>query len=195
MAPARDNAWRIRSCSLSTPVRVMSPLATQRWLLITITRKPARLSSAMAWAAPGKKSICSQQVTYSPSGAFRLMTPSRSRNTAFCMFFMKDCLLYQFGKNVPDQDVALLNARRCAGRHTDAAIGRRPRFRKPSSRAAGQGHGVQLHFFRGRQRAQHIGGVAAGRDADGDIAGTPQGLDLPRKYQVKAVVVSDRGQA
>src|SRR5258705_6281782 len=47
-----------------------------------MTLQPARFSNEIASATPGRKWKSSQRVTYWPSAALRLITPSRSKNTA-----------------------------------------------------------------------------------------------------------------
>src|SRR5579875_3068704 len=59
-----------------------SPLATQRWLVMTITRKPASRSRRIASATPGRILKSCHRVMYPSPGALPLITPSRSRNTA-----------------------------------------------------------------------------------------------------------------
>src|SRR5215211_7965814 len=65
----------------STSAVVMRPSATPRWLVTTTTRSPAARSEPTASATPGRNSKSSHDSTYSPGGAFTLMTPSRSRKT------------------------------------------------------------------------------------------------------------------
>lgn len=50
-----------------------------RWLETTMTRSPARLRRAIDSTTPGSRWKRLQSDTYSPSGGFRLRTPSRSK--------------------------------------------------------------------------------------------------------------------
>src|SRR5271165_6367857 len=70
-----------------------------------MTLQPARLSNAIPSATSGRKWKSSQRVTYSPSPALRLITPSRSRNAAL---FIKQLLLHDLRDHLTDQNVALL---------------------------------------------------------------------------------------
>src|SRR5271154_747122 len=63
-------------------------------------------------------SIASQFAMYSPSAALRLITPSRSRNTAFIIKLFLDNLT----KNMPGKDMRFLDSRRLFRRNTDAVI-------------------------------------------------------------------------
>src|ERR1700751_4181527 len=101
--------------------------------------KPALYKAATETSASGRNRTSSQFVTYAPSGAFSMMTPSRSRNTAmaddrlgfgtndlkksnsFAVCVSRDVMLskqivfYELAKNVPKQNVRLLNSRRLIG--------------------------------------------------------------------------------
>src|SRR5215813_7284013 len=97
----------------------MSPLATHRWLVTTMTRKPASFSRAMASGISGKISIFSQLVMYWSPGAFRLITPSRSRNAAL---LIEDRLFNQLRNDVADQNVTFLDPGRVIGGDTDTKV-------------------------------------------------------------------------
>jgi len=56
----------------------------------------------------------------------------------------------------------------------------------------GQSHGVQPDFFRRRHPVEDVRRLAASRNPDCHIAAVGQSLELPREYQIKAVVIADR---
>ncbi len=56
---------------------------------------------------------------------------------------------------------------------------------------AGQGNGLQIHFFGRRESAKDIRRIATG----GDPAGAGQGFDLAGEDLVKTIAVCDGGDA
>ena len=52
IAPACARRLVMRSCIVSNSTKDISPLATQRWLVTTITEKPARFSRVMPSTTP-----------------------------------------------------------------------------------------------------------------------------------------------
>src|SRR5262249_22219321 len=129
------------------------------------------------------------RVTYCPSGAFWLITPSRSRKAAL---FMKNCMLGEFGNDVTNQDVAFLNARSFVRWGTETVVGCAFHF---PARASGKSYGVDSHLLRSLETAQNIRRIAARGNTDGHITGTAQRLKLPREQQIEAVVIPDRRDA
>src|SRR6516225_10593322 len=84
-----------------------------------MAENPAWLSNEMASATRGRNWNSSQRVMYWPSGALRLITPSRSRNAAL---LMEEFPFHQFGNNMTDKDMAFLNAGSVARRSTKTMI-------------------------------------------------------------------------
>ena len=105
---------------------------------------------------------------------------------------MEKFLLDDFGKNVADERVALLNARRNLRRGADAMIGNSAEF---AARFAGESHSGQAKFFCGEQTGDYVWGIAAGGDADGNVAGTGQGFDLAGENLIETVIVANGGEA
>src|SRR4029079_3859492 len=98
---------------------------------------------------------------YAPSGAFWLMTPSRSRNAAFVL--MKNCFFGEFRDDVSNENVALLNARSFIGRRAQAVV--RSAFHLASS-APRQSHGMDPHLFGNFESFKDVRRVAAGGNTD-----------------------------
>src|SRR5215469_1125235 len=128
---------------------------------------------------------------YWPSGAFRLITPSRSRNAAL---LMKEFLFHQLGNNVADQGMALLNARRVARWSAKAVIYIGSLFEFAPWRA-GKCNGMQTNFFGRRNTMDYVWRTTAGGKPDGDVSGTCQSFELARENLVEAIVVSNRRNA
>src|SRR3974390_812176 len=120
----------------------------QRWLLTTTTEKFASFKCRIPSGTPGRNSKSSQRTMYWPSGAFRLTTPSRSKNTARCM---KQLLFDDLTNDVTDQHMAFLNARGHFRRHTNAIVEISTELQFPA-RLARKSDRVQLQFLGGRNR-------------------------------------------
>src|SRR6516162_6014405 len=155
------------------------------------TEKSARFNTSMASATLGKNSKSCQRVMYWPSGALRLMTPSRSRNTALCM---KQFLFDQFGHDVPDENMTLLNARRLARRSTETKVHVCRQFQL-SSGSTRKSNGQQAKTFRCHKSLYNIRGVSAGRYSDCRVTCTGQRFQLAGEDVLKAIVVGDRCKA
>src|SRR5215208_6547540 len=161
----------------STEAALIRPSATPRWLVTTTTRSPASRSRATASTTPGSNSKPSNDSTYSPSGAFTLMTPSRSRKTVVSAgsATREQRALDDLAEHVGDEDVPLLDARRLVSRHDDAVVAQR---RHVAAAAAGQADRRHAHGPRRGQRAVHVRRPAAGRDPQRHVARRPQPAQL-----------------
>ena len=60
---------------------------------------------------------------------------------------------------------------------------------------AGEGHSGDAKFFCGYQACDYVGRIAAGGDADGDVAGARVGFKLTGEDLVKAMIIGNRGDA
>ena len=89
-----------------------------------------------------------------------------------------------------EQDVALLNARSIVRRHAQTNINHGFEF---ASGTSGEGGGVHVHFPGERDGVKHVGGIAAGGDGDGDVAGAAKGFDLAGESSAESVVIGDGG--
>lgn len=65
---------------------------------------------------------------------------------------------------------------------------------EPAAGGAGEGDGDEAATARGLDGGDHVGAVAGGRDANEDIPGVSESLDLSGKDRLIAVVVRDSGE-
>ena len=84
-----------------------------------------------------------------------------------------------------------LDASRCLRRNEDAAI---DLTREPTTAVARKRNGHGAGGFGGAQSADHVFAVARRRNANCDITGSAERLDLPREELLEAEVVADGGQ-
>jgi len=91
---------------------------------------------------------------------------------------------------VAEQDVALLNARSIVGRHAQTNINKGFEF---AAGTPGEGGGVHARFFGESDSVKDIGGIAAGGDSDGHVAGAAESFDLAGEDAAEAVIVGDGG--
>src|SRR5882724_1481134 len=97
----------------------------------------------------------------------------------------------QFTPDVSDRNVAFLDAGRVCSRHCDGNVGRSC---EETAILAGKTDGFDV-LVRGLFHCrQHVGGIAAYADADGDVAWPGQRLNLSSEYPLKAVVICHRGK-
>ena len=89
-----------------------------------------------------------------------------------------------------EQDVALLNARSIVRRHAQTNINKRFEF---AAGTTGKGGSVHAHFLGESDGVKDVGGIAAGGDGDGNVAGVAKGFDLARKDAAEAVIIGDGG--
>ena len=52
---------------------------------------------------------------------------------------------------------------------------------------------MHAHFLGDRDGVKDVGGIAAGGNGDGDVAGAAEGFDLARKDPAEAVIIGDGG--
>jgi len=95
-------------------------------------------------------------------------------------------------EHVSGEDVCLLHAGGVTGVDPETGVGEMDDF---ATRSPGHGEGVCAQFAGLEQTGAHVGAVARGRDADGDIAGCAKRLDLAGKDGFEAVIVADRGES
>jgi len=93
---------------------------------------------------------------------------------------------------VAEQDVAFLNARSIVRRHAQTKINNGFEF---AAGTPGEGGGVHAHFFGDRDGVKDVGGIAAGGNGDGDVAGAAEGFDLAGKDPAEAVIIGDGGDS
>jgi len=99
-------------------------------------------------------------------------------------------LLDNFGENVAEQDVALLNARGNVRRHAQTKINNGIEF---AAGAAGEGGRVQAHFLGEGGSMNYVKRIAAGGYGDGNVAGAAKGFDLAGEDAAESMVVRDGG--
>ncbi len=99
-------------------------------------------------------------------------------------------MLDDFGENVAEQDVALLNARSIVRGHAQTNINNGFEFAAGTS---GKGGGVQAHFLGESDSMNDVGGIAAGGNGNGNVAGTAKGFDLAGEDAAEAVIIGDSG--
>ncbi len=92
-----------------------------------------------------------------------------------------------------EEDVNLLDMGGFLRRHDQAMVGEAPRLDRAAV-AAGQAGGGQPHLARDDQSRGHVRRFARGGQADEQVARTAEGLDLPGKDALVAVVVARRRQ-
>src|SRR5438445_390267 len=100
-------------------------------------------------------------------------------------------LLEQLTDRMPDEDVALLDARRRCRRNAEAYIAQLTHL---AAVRTGEAHHLHALAARGLDRPHDVAAVAAGRDGQEHVAFAPVGSDLAREDLVVPVVVADRGQ-
>lgn len=61
--------------------------------------------------------------------------------------------------------------------------------------SAGEGHSGDAEFFCGFETCNYVRGIAAGGDADGDVAGARVGFKLAGEDLVKAMIIGNRSDA
>lgn len=91
---------------------------------------------------------------------------------------------------MPEQDVALLNARSIVRRHAQTNINNGFEF---AAGTPGEGSGVHAHFPGEGDSVKHVGGIAAGGNGNGNVAGAAKGFDLAGEDAAEAVIVGDGG--
>src|SRR3989304_2388576 len=116
LAPSWPSSRSIFWFRLSNTSALHLPLATPGWLETTTARKPKRLISATACAAPGINRNSSTLYGESPlpSSPFQraaLMTPSRSRKTTLRIRFFHDAQLQAQAYEVVQRHVHGLHQR------------------------------------------------------------------------------------
>ena len=89
-----------------------------------------------------------------------------------------------------EQDVALLNARSIVRRHAQTNINNGFEF---ASGTPGEGGGVHAHFPGEGDSMKHVGGIAAGGNGNGNVAGATEGFNLPGEDAAEAVIIGDGG--
>src|SRR5258708_5887343 len=85
----------------------------------------------------------------------------------------------QLAHHVPQRPVALLHARGFLVGRVDVRVGGGP---DAAPVAPGERDGLHALRFRGGERRHDVRRLAARRDADGHVAGSPERLDLPREH-------------
>jgi len=86
--------------------------------------------------------------------------------------------------------VRFLNTRCLIAGNADAVI---DSARQLSAGSAGQTYCDESLLAGCVHGSQHIGGVSAGADGEGDVIGTAHPLDLAREHVVKGIIVADGG--
>src|SRR5262249_14259478 len=105
--------------------------------------------------------------------------------------FREDGLFHQFGDDMADQDMTLLDARRFGRWSAKAVVGGALHL---AAASPCQSDCVETQPSGRCESLYDTGGIPTGRDADSHISRTAQGLNLSCEYQVVAIVVSDRRQ-
>jgi len=100
--------------------------------------------------------------------------------------FAKQIGFDQFTPDVSDSNVAFLDAGRVCCRHCDGNVGRPC---EETAILAGKTDGFEILVQCLFHRRQHVGGIAACADADGDVAWPTQRFNLSSEYPLKAVVI------
>jgi hypothetical protein len=100
-------------------------------------------------------------------------------------------MLHHFAKDMSDEDMSLLNARRAGGGDDKGNI---CHLCKRTSIVSGEGHCFHPHLFGYLKGFEDIGRVSTGADADGDISFLAEGPELFGEDFIKGKVVGDTGE-
>src|SRR4051812_36397413 len=98
--------------------------------------------------------------------------------------------LDELAERVTEEEVRLLHAARARVGHDDRDV---HAARELAAVGARESHGERAKRRRGVDALEDVRAVARGREADGDVAGTAEALDLAGEDHVEGVVVGHGG--